>query len=411
MSITHYPELVYVENNVIGTPNSAVYDAFGRLRVSSPFTIFDAKNVMSQNSLFDDDTTGSATVNYVSNKSSVELNCTEASGDKVIHQSYRVMPYQPGKSLLNFNTFVMNAQTENLRQAVGYFNDQNGYFFEDSGTAYQLVRRTYATGSAVDTEIPQSSWNGDKLDGTGPSGYTLDPTKSNILYMDMEWLGVGAVRMGFVIDGKVIVAHTFYNANALETVHMSTPNLPVRYEIEVLSTLATGTYTLQQICSSVISEGGYAPTGDERVIGTASLSGVNLASAGTFYNLATIRIKAGRPYAVIIPSGIDVLNISNQLYEWTLLKNATPGTAFSYTSFDDNVEYDRSTVTITGGTRVAGGYIGQKSSPASLLSAGLSFSNQIGQSITGVSDTLTLAVKCASPSSNGAGLLKWFDLT
>jgi hypothetical protein len=140
--------------------------------------------------------------------------------------------------------------------------------------SYQIVRRTYTSGASVDDPILQSAWNGDKLDGTGASGYTLDPTKSNILFMDLEWLGVGAVRVGFVIDGKFITAHTFYNANSLTTVYMQTANLPIRYEIEVTSALAAGTYTLQQICSTCMSEGGYAPKAVEQMIGTASLLGL-----------------------------------------------------------------------------------------------------------------------------------------
>src|SRR5210317_1062454 len=228
--------------NVIITPGGTGTDAFGRQRVSNPLTIFDSKNTMSKNNLFDESLTGSATVTYTANKSTVNLNVTEASGDKVIRQTKRVMSYQPGKSLLIFNTFVMNAQTENLKQRVGTFDANNGIFFEDTGTGYQIVRRSYTSGSSVDDPITQANWNGDKLDGTGASGYTLDPTKATILFMDYEWLGMGSVRVGFVIDGKFITAHTFYNANNLSTVYMQTANLPIRLEIEVTSALAAGTY-------------------------------------------------------------------------------------------------------------------------------------------------------------------------
>src|SRR6056300_191089 len=134
--------------------------------------------------------TGSGTVTYTANKSTVNLNVTTASGDKVIRQSKRVMSYQPGKSLLILNTFVMNAQEENLEQRIGMFDANNGIFFEDYGTGYRIVRRTYASGSPADEEVNQSSWNGDKLDGTGASGYTLDPTKATIMFTDYEWLGM-----------------------------------------------------------------------------------------------------------------------------------------------------------------------------------------------------------------------------
>ena len=405
---------VNIGNGQLITIGGNNVDAFGRLRVSNPLTIFDSKNIMSKNNLFDESLTGSGTVSYTANKSTVNLNVTQASGDKTIRQSKRVMSYQPGKSLLIFNTFVMNTLTANLKQKVGFFDGNNGIFFYADGTTLKIVRRTYTSGSAVDTEISQSSWNGDTLNGTGASGFTLDPTKSNILFIDVEWLGVGSVRVGFVINGQLITAHTFYNANSLTTVYMQTANLPIRYEIERAGTLTAGTYTLQQICSSCISEGGYQPEGVQQMIGTASLNGVNLSSSNTLYNLATIRIRSSRPYAVIVPAGYETSAISNSDFEVGLYLNATPSSAFSYTNYSDNVEYDiTGSLTISGGTRIAGSFLSGKGT--SLVTASESgnfnFSYQLGQTIAGVSDTLTLAGKGASNNDDIVGLLKWFDLT
>jgi hypothetical protein len=323
------------------------------------------------------------------------------------------MSYQPGKSLLIFNTFVMNTLTANLKQKVGLFDANNGIFFTADGTTLKIVRRTYTSGAAVDTEISQSSWNGDKLDGTGASGFDLDPATSNILFIDIEWLGVGSVRVGFVINGQLITAHTFNNANSLTTVYMQTANLPIRYEIERAGTLTAGTYTLQQICSSCISEGGYSPEGLEQMVGTGTVSaGVNLSTANTYYNIATIRIKTSRPYAVIVPAGLDILNISNGDFEWGLFVNATPSSPFSYSSFSDNVEYDLTTSDLTStGTRIAGGYLGGKTAPFALGGDFIAFSNQLGQTIAGVSDTLTLGVRPGTANGDVSGLLKWYDLT
>jgi hypothetical protein len=404
---------VNVEPTVIGGGDgSNAYDAFGRLRVSNPLTIFDSKNVMSKNDLFDEDLTGSGTVTYTANKSTVNLNVTTASGDKVIRQSKRVMSYQPGKSLLILNTFVMNTPEADLKQKVGTFDANNGIFFYADGTTLKIVRRTYVTGSAVDTEISQSSWNGDKLDGSGASGYTLNVDKATILFTDYEWLGMGAIRVGFVIDGKFITAHTFLNANDLTTVYMQTANLPIRYEIETTGTIS-GAAVLQQVCSTAMIEGGYAPEGLRQSIGTASLGGVNLTTAGTFYNLATIRIKSGRPYAVIIPIDVAASAISNSDFEIKLIKNATPSTAFSYTSYSDNVEYDLTgTTTITGGTIIGQAYLsGKGANSLSFAQDGFNFAYQIGQTIAGVSDTITLAAKGASNGDDICGTLKWVDLT
>ena len=397
--------------NVIITPGGTGTDAFGRQRVSEPLTIFDSKNTMSKNNLFDESLTGSATVTYTANKSTVNLNVTTASGDKVIRQSKRVMSYQPGKSLLNLNTFVMAADDANLRQRVGMFDANNGIFFEKNASTLNIVRRTYTSGASVDTTVAQSSWNGDKLDGTGDSGFTLDETKANILWMDMEWLGVGAVRVGFVINGQFIVCHTFNNANNLDTVYMQTANLPIRYEIEATDTLS-GSAVLQQICSTCMIEGGYAPEGVRQMIGSSSLSGVTLTTANTWYNLATIRIKSGRPYAVIVPSAVDVLNIANADFEWGLFIGATPGSAFSYTSYSDNIEYDLTLTNLSStGTRIAGGYLGGKTAPFSFAPEAIPFAYQIGQTIGGTSDVYTLGARSGSNNSAVAGLLKWYDLS
>jgi hypothetical protein len=404
---------VNIGNGQLITIGGNNVDAFGRLRVSNPLTIFDSKNIMSQNTLFNATTASGGSVTYTANKSTVNLNVTEAASSKTVRQSNRVMSYQPGKSLLIFNTFVMNTLTVNLKQKVGMFDANNGIFFTADGTTLKIVRRTYTSGAAVDTEISQSSWNGDTLNGTGASGFTLNAATSNILFIDVEWLGVGSVRVGFVINGQLITAHTFYNANSLTTVYMQTANLPIRYEIERAGTLTAGTYTLQQICSSCISEGGYSPQGLEQMIGTDTVSaGVNLTTANTYYNIVTIRIKSSRPYAVIVPSGVDVLNISNGDFEWGLFVNATLTSSFSYTSFSDNIEYDRQTTAFaTTGTRIAGGYLGGKTAPFTLGGDFIAFANQLGQTIAGVSDTLTLGVRPGTANGDVSGLLKWYDLT
>jgi len=195
---------------------------------------------------------------------------------------------------------------------------------------------------------------------------------------------------------------------------MQTANLPIRYEIEVTSALTAGTYTLQQVCSTAMIEGGYAPGGLRQSIGTASLGGVNLTTAGTFYNLATIRIKSARPYAVIVPIDVSASAISNSDFEVKLIKNATPSTAFSYTSYSDNVEYDLTgTTTITGGTVIGQAYLsGKGANSLQFGQAGtFNFDYQLGQTIGGTSDTITLCAKGTSNGDDICGTLKWVDLT
>ena len=395
---------------VIGGGNgSTAYDAFGRLRTSTPYTLFDSKNILSKNSLFDESLTGSGTVSYSSDKSTVSLNVTTASGDKVIRETKRVFSYQPGKSLLNLNTFIFNTAKTNLRQRVGYFEDNNGIILQQNNSEVSFILRTSTTGTASDSnKITQANWNGDKLDGTGASGFTLDLTKTNIFFTDIEWLGVGSVRVGFVINGQFIVAHTFHNANSQTSVYMKTPNLPIRYEIENTGATASSS-VLQQICSTVMSEGGYEPIGIENLAKTADM-GTGQSVGTSYVNLVTIRMKSGRTNAVIVPSGLDILNISNVDFEWSLLLNGTPNTAFAWTSYSDNVEYSLEAKTMTSGTTIASGYVGGKTAAVQLGDGTFSWSNQLSRTISGTSDTLTLMIKAASASKAAAGILRWYDI-
>lgn len=412
MSITSYPALVRIseDGNAI-TVGGTSADAFGRLRVSPPVTIFDSQNRYEKNGLFDESVAGSATVTYSSNESTVLMNVTSASGDAVVRQSLRSFAYQPGKSLLVMSTFVMPAAHANVRCRVGYFSTENGVFLERSGTSVSFVRRSYASGGVVDTPVAQASWNGDKLDGTGPSGYTLDLTKSQILWQDFEWLGVGSVRIGFVINGKFIVAHTFHHANNLSVVYMTTAILPIRYEIT--NTGATdGSRTMRQICSTVISEGGY----EKKV--KLQVARMNTANAGvgtTLVPLLSLRLDPLRLNAVVIPDGYRVLPTASAstTFEIQLVKNATlTGASWAQTS-SNNVEFDTTATAITGGVVVDSSYVRESTLTSSEVSNSetYNFDLQFGSTIAGVSDTYTIAARTLSGTHSAIATFSFWDLT
>jgi hypothetical protein len=171
-------------------------DAFGRLRVSNPLTIFDSQNRYQKDNQFDESTVNGASITYSLDESTVLMSADTTSGSKAVRQTYRAMPYQPGKGLLVMATFVMAAAQTNLRQRVGYFNTANGVFFQQSGTTKSFVLRTSTSGSPSDARtVNQADWNGDKLDGTGDSGFTLDTTKARICSdgLRVAGRGLGAV--------------------------------------------------------------------------------------------------------------------------------------------------------------------------------------------------------------------------
>ena len=390
-------------------------DAFGRLRVSQPYTLFDSSNRYAVDDQFDTSTVTGGSTTFLPNEAAVRMDVDTASGAEVVRQSFRSMLYQPGKGLLVLATFVMNTAKANLRQRVGYFGTQNGLYFEVTGAApgtNAFVMRTYVGGSVDNTtrRVEQSAWNGDKLDGTGPSGLTLDTTKSQILWFDFEWLGVGNVRCGFVINGQYIVCHTYQTANIQASVYMTTAILPVRYEITNTAATATASY-LKQICSSVMSEGGLEPSSIDHV----AIRPTALTSVGTtLLPLVSIRLASTALGAIVLPSAVKILPTSADSFEIQLVKNATL-TSASYTAVasDANVEYDVTASAMTGGTIVQVDYAAgtnQGVVPLNPISA-FNWDYQIGASLTGVSDVYTIGVKVFTGIGDIIGSLTFYDLT
>jgi len=392
-------------------------DAFGRLRVSQPYTLFDSQQRYAADNQFDTSTVNGASTTFLSNESTVLMSVDSTTNSQAVRQTFRSMSYQPGKGLLVLATFAMNTPTANIRQRVGYFNTQNGVFFQANGTTLSMVMRsdslpTPGTPSDI-RSIPQSAWNGDKLDGTGASGYTLDPSKTQIFWCDFEWLGVGSVRTGFVINGQYIVCHTFNNANDIGSVYMTTAILPVRYEITNLSNAVTA--SMKQICSTVISEGGYEQYSPSHLARrTTKLSNIQL----TFKPVVSIRLASTALGAVVLPGRMQLIPITSQNYEIGLFFNSTlTGASWSAVASDANVEMDTSATAMTGGTLVQTDYVSSSGSGGTqplVDPAGYNWALQLGVSLAGASDVLTLAIRTvdsATPQGDCYGTIAFWDLT
>ena len=336
-------------------------DAFGRLRVSNPLTIFDSKNIMSKNSLFDESTVNGGTVTYTANKSTVNLNVTEASGSKTIRQSKRVMSYQPGKSLQNMNTFVFSAAQTNLRQRVGFFGAQNGIYLELSDSTLYLVKRYYNLGSVQEERVAQSSWNVDKLDGLGPSKITLDISAAQIFFIDIEWLGVGSVRCGFVIDGRLVHCHSFHYANrsGSNSTYMTTATLPLRYEIKNTGATANAS-VMKQICSTVISEGGYELSGRQFSVNTSVVTPMDLPNAGEYYPVISLRLANTRLDTAAVLSGVSLLGIGNNgVFHWKIVIGGEVSPSNNWIAVaNSSMEYKLDGSSFSGGRTVLSGFVG-----------------------------------------------------
>jgi hypothetical protein len=411
----------------IGTfiENSPSQTAFGNLRVANPLTIFDSQNQFNKSPfLWEDVLTGSGTTTHLPNESTVKLDVTTVSGDKVVRQTHAYHRYQPGKSQLTYMTCVPGAIKANTRQRWGYFDAQNGVFWEQDGTNLKVVERTFTGGSASDANaVNQSSWNLDKLDGTGPSGVTLDTTKANIFTIDIQWLGVGRVRMGITDTlGQVIYCHEFRNANSFTTVYMTTANLPLRFELENTGTAASGT-TLRQICASVTSEGGFEvdrgyPFGASNGITTIAVTTrrpvLSIRPRLTLNSITNRSIQIARIVAA-------VRAITNDAFVEIVyggLPSRISLTGASWVNVDTNnsrVEYDVSATAISGGTVVAdffavtGGGSGANTSAATAL-RDIAERIALTLDVAGTTqDILSVVVTSFTGTSTCSAVLQWFE--
>jgi hypothetical protein len=239
-------------------------DAFGRLRVSTPQELFQSKFLYGiPSASYVTLSIGNGLQTFLPNESSVVLSVGSTDGDRSIVQTQRYFPYNSGKSQLVICTGVLGESKANKFARLGLFDDYNGIFFE-SNEETNVVIRSYTTGSVVEDKASQANWNLDTLDGSGdinnPSGILLDISKAMIFIFDFQWLGVGKVRCGFVIGDNTIYVHEFTHSNIISKVYMSSPVLPLRYEIVNIGE-TSGPSELKAICASVASEGGQTLAG------------------------------------------------------------------------------------------------------------------------------------------------------
>lgn len=373
-------------------------DAFYRLRVSYPKTIFDSKQTSDNLPLFWDDAqvSGAGTSSlHSSNRASTVLIVSNLTAGVRVRQTFRRFNYQPGKSQLAMFTFVFGAAATGITRRAGLFDANNGIFLQQTSSGPALVIRSLVTGAPVDTVIPQASWNIDKLDGTGTSGVTLDLTKGQIFFFDFEWLGVGTIRFGFFIDGVPIYCHARHNSNVIASVSISTPNLPLRYEIQ---NDGTGPGAgLEQICSTIMSEGGQEQTGLIMGLNRGANSLLTLNTAQLF-PLISMRLRTGYFGSSVKPVDFSVICTSTAAYNWYLLLNpVVAGTPLAWTAVtNSSIEADlvsTSATTVTGGTILRTGTAVQSNAANSGGSIRIDDDFYLGSSIAGTADVLMLAIQ------------------
>jgi hypothetical protein len=389
-------------------------DAFGRLRVSDPVCLFDSTLEYDlQPSQWETILTGNAVCSHIAGKTAA-LMMVELIGDKAVRQTRRYLRYQPGRSHLVETTFAEAEITEGVRSRVGYFDDANGIYLQIDEDGPALVLRSSTSGEVVERVVRQSEWSYDRLDGTDETGVTLDVTKAQILVIDLQFLGVGRIRVGFNIGGGLIWAHAFNNANIIDGVYMQSGTLPVRYEIEAVDALQVPA-KIHQICATVISEGGTSTaSGTYRSVG----NGTTLVTVTTRRAVLTIRPKlefagvANRGLVAPTALEMNVVSASDRTVYWELVKGGTLGGTPSWTSVSDasGVEYDVAATTVTGGQVIKAGYDRPASGGVGIDLDRLGLSD-IPLTVNAAGDAAeTLSVVCTASASVDIGAaLQWFE--
>lgn len=354
-------------------------------------------------------TSGTASAVHNPNASTTIMSVGSNVGDKCIRQTKHVMRYIPGRtSQLSFG-IRLETPVIGVRRRFGIFDAGNGAYFEDGGDGnYYCVICSTASGSLVERRVAREDWNGDKLDGTGPSQITANPAAQQLINIEYEWYGAGQVIFSYVIDGEQHIIHKFNNANLINYVWCATPFLPIRLELENIGG-AAGTHYLYQGSNSLIQEGEPEKLGN-LVSRSNDIAGTTMASANTFYPVISIRLKSTALQGVALQRSLQVATNDNTNVFWRLIENPTLTGAIWTDPSDPNTltQYDISASAYTGGRNLVSGFtIGGGST---LIQLDTQAALQIGRSSLGtVSDIYTLV--CASPNTNKKALavMNWLE--
>ena len=397
----------------------ANYDAFGRQRVSAPHTIWESKLLHDAAPLLWDDqqTAGSGTaVAHSSVLARVRMSVSSATAGTRTRQTFRRFNYQSGKSQLVFATYVMGDGVEGITKRVGLFDDNNGFYVEQSGSSFGFGIRSKVSGSVIDTFISCNDWN---IRSGFPITFgqqlipIINPAFTNIFVLDYEWLGTGTVRYGFVMDGIIQYFHQQHHANRTTGVYISTPNLPMRYEIAANGSNTEAAF-LDQICNTVISEGGFEETG---VIRWAELaSSRDATSTDSIYPVMGVRLKATALDQTINLEAIELLGEDTGNYSWYLLMNptvASTGTLVVTNETNSDIQTLRGTSvnTLSGGTYIDGGFFtaGQVMKTVS-ISEVVQNALRLGANIAGTPDEIWLGVRGHAAGLGYRGSIQWREL-
>jgi hypothetical protein len=396
--------------NEILAADSPSVDAFGKWRTSSPESIFGSKLTKDKQPLFWDESleTGAGiTSTHSTNTASTVILSTLNTAGKFTRQTFMRHNYQEAKSQDIYMTGILSRSGggTGVERRIGYFDDDNGLFFEDDDSVIGITRRTSVTGSAVDNTVDQADWNLDKMDGSGPltnpSGITADFSKEMLFVYNFGWLGNDRMRVGLQINGMTFYVHEFLISNILDKVSMSTPNLPLRFQM--ITTGSSPASTMECQCGAVISEGGSDDLGVLRYVSTEGTH-VDANTQNIIYAVVGIRLKSTHFDVSVLPNTISIdEHQGSKFYEWMLIFNPTVAGAPSFSSVTNSaIEFAKGATanTVTGGEIITGGFASSAQKGGTSVDKAIKSARRLGASIAGTPDEIWLCGRPIGGSTN-----------
>jgi hypothetical protein len=380
-----------------------------RLKVSPYQTVFfNTFQYGKESDVWDESTAFGGVATHNPNISSVDMSVTNTIGSEVIRQTLHTMRYIPSRTSTISFSIKLNAPVSGIRRRIGINNGTDGVYFEDGGDGDYYCGILNSGG--ISQRVGRAQWNGDKLDGNGPSGIVADPTKQQMVSFEYDWYGAGQVKIGWLIEGKTIIVHTFDTANVLPSVWCKTPFLPIRVEIKnQTGGQAGGPFVLTQGSNSLISEGQPEKLGVAQNIQTA-ITGVNTGTSNTYAHLLSIKLKPSALQGIVLPQFFQVATTDNTSIFYKLIRNATI-TGGSWVDMPDTnsfTQYNATATGFSGGISIDSGFVMSGSGGTIAINKDTQY--QIGRSAMGtVSDTLTIVGACSTTNKSAIASMTWIE--
>lgn len=382
------------------------------LKVStSEIVFFNTFQYGIETDVWDTGTQNGGTALFSSNISGIDMQVTGQSNSQVIRQTRNSMRYIPGRSAELAFAVRFTTPTPGIRRRIGLFNGIDGFYFEDNGGDYActLINSGGSNGTPYIERVSRNNWNGDKLDGYGPSGITADPEALQMVLFEYEWYGAGQIIFKYIMEGQPRTIHTFSTANRLQFPWSKTPFLPIRLEITNTGGVA-GTHSLYQFSNSLTNQGFTNKLGISQSLLTP-LTGIKLSSSATFYPIISIRLKPTALQGIVLPTFFQAATLDNTGVFYKLIRNTpiTDGTWYDMPDTNSFVQYNMTAaLPITDGVDIDAGFISSGSGGRVPLDDSTVF--QLGRSSIGtVSDTITLAIATVVGNKDVVASLTWIE--